>query len=499
MTAFVLTWPSPSLADLGDPRPFVGTGIKRQQLLGVVRDRIQEALTPLVAGAEDSGVVDARWYWAAPLLLDYSEHRCVVDALLGEKGAEHWEPDGPGEGLKTHVSEAASLVAFGVGALGRVPDDLFDVMAELAVGSPAICGLRALASVVGLEYFDIDAVSGAARLAGQMRHYFSAPEVTAVVLASADSDDRTRGDDSADETVGRYWQDVVSHCIDGNLQALLDEHMHVVRDWRGYLNLKSPEDRRAAAANIATAVGDAVTIRTSTFSVDVPSAASDNGEINFNDHRMRTRLAAAYGGQRFVDGSDGRIESISTAFNSPFWPFVLVSTSVGQEGLDFHIWSHSVVHWNLPTNPVDLEQREGRVHRYKGHAVRRNIASSMVGKLTAESVGGRDLWDALFALALDAKASDDDEIIPYWVYPDGPYRIERIVPMLPFSRDAATMPILRRTLAAYRLAFGQPRQEELVEYLQQRLSHDEITDLADQLRIDLSPGALRSDTAVLRL
>jgi ERCC4-related helicase len=64
------------------------------------------------------------------------------------------------------------------------------------------------------------------------------------------------------------------------------------------------------------------------------------------------------------------------AFNSPFWPFVLTSTSVGQEGLDFHLYCHAVVHWNLPSNPVDLEQREGRVHRFKGHAVRRNIAAA---------------------------------------------------------------------------------------------------------------------------
>ena len=67
-----------------------------------------------------------------------------------------------------------------------------------------------------------------------------------------------------------------------------------------------------------------------------------------------------------------------TAFNSPFWPFVLATTSVGQEGLDFHQYCHAVVHWNLPANPVDLEQREGRVHRYKGHAIRKNIARCIV-------------------------------------------------------------------------------------------------------------------------
>ena len=35
-----------------------------------------------------------------------------------------------------------------------------------------------------------------------------------------------------------------------------------------------------------------------------------------------------------------------------------------------------LVHLNLPGNPVDLEQREGRIHRYKGHAVRRNVAAA---------------------------------------------------------------------------------------------------------------------------
>ena len=80
------------------------------------------------------------------------------------------------------------------------------------------------------------------------------------------------------------------------------------------------------------------------------------------------------GGDRASGEQPARRSQLREAFNSPFWPFALVSTSVGQEGLDFHPYCHVVVHWNLPTNPVDLEQREGRVHRYKGHAIRKNVA-----------------------------------------------------------------------------------------------------------------------------
>lgn len=39
------------------------------------------------------------------------------------------------------------------------------------------------------------------------------------------------------------------------------------------------------------------------------------------------------------------------------------------------------------------------------------------------------------------------------------------------------------------MAFGQPRQEELVEYLLERYSHGEVTRMASQLRLDLGPAS----------
>ena len=33
-----------------------------------------------------------------------------------------------------------------------------------------------------------------------------------------------------------------------------------------------------------------------------------------------------------------RTDELRKAFNTPFWPYVLATTSVGQEGLDFHAW-----------------------------------------------------------------------------------------------------------------------------------------------------------------
>jgi hypothetical protein len=52
---------------------------------------------------------------------------------------------------------------------------------------------------------------------------------------------------------------------------------------------------------------------------------------------------------------------------------------VGQEGLDFHPYCYRVYHWNLPSNPVDLEQREGWVHCFKDPAIRLNLAHRQLG------------------------------------------------------------------------------------------------------------------------
>ena len=115
--------------------------------------------------------------------------------------------------------------------------------------------------------------------------------------------------------------------------------------------------------------------------------------------KLRARYALRFGAQSLEDESElQRAGTVRTAFNSPFWPFVLATTSVGQEGLDFHQYCHAVVHWNLPANPVDLEQREGRVHRYKGHAIRKNLAA--VHRAAAFEPGVSDPWEALFDAAV---------------------------------------------------------------------------------------------------
>jgi hypothetical protein len=122
------------------------------------------------------------------------------------------------------------------------------------------------------------------------------------------------------------------------------------------------------------------------------------------------------------------------------------------------------MHWNIPSNPVELEQREGRINRYKCLAIRQNIANQY-GSILFQS----DVWQEMFDAA-DQQRQDRDEqtseLVPYCCLSHNQdIKIERIVPVYPLSRDGAKYQRLMKILALYRLSLGQERQEELLEYL----------------------------------
>jgi Helicase conserved C-terminal domain len=51
------------------------------------------------------------------------------------------------------------------------------------------------------------------------------------------------------------------------------------------------------------------------------------------------------------------------AFNTPFFPEILVASSVLAEGVDLHLDCRFVIHHDLSWNPSTIEQRTGRVDR----------------------------------------------------------------------------------------------------------------------------------------
>jgi len=501
MPLLALLYPCATLAREIDPLA-IGRNLAAAGLLAdadavtsAAAARIRDLLNPALKAAKRVGQPDERWYWAALLLLDRERYPEMGRWL---EANDDWAWRRMAGDDDTHFAQhvdMARLFFEKPSPLGPPPVDLVAVLAKVAVSSPAVVTLRTLgrrwtgnptAPLTGLEVSEdkppgpvrdlivsSPLLSASAWIAMGFRALFNRPE-TILLL---------RGMNPAEP----YWERVLDHGVDGNLQAVMDEYVHVLVE---SLGLESAEN--AATLEVAERIYDAVSLRTIALSHD-EFVSESGGSISVRQQRMRCRYALRFGeGEGEEGGEVTREDQVRSAFNSPFRPFILASTSVGQEGLDFHLYCRAVYHWNLPSNPVDLEQREGRVHRYKGHVIRKNLAAKYG---LAGTTGAEDPWDALFGKAVSDRADGQADLVPFWVF-EGPWKIERRVPLFPLSRETFRLEDLKRSLALYRLVFGQPRQEELLRLLRSRVEGSVATDDLLRYRIDLTPTADGGDGQV---
>jgi hypothetical protein len=464
MSTLALFWPHPELARLGDPltvaRSSPGEPLSRAQLETAVRDALERP-----GGDEDRPEPDGDttpWSrflsWPGALPDDVGDD--LLSLLAGGSGeATHGAHQDDAEvraGLSAHVDQALRVIASGGVARLQRRNSLSRDVVRLAAHAPGNIAWRALSRVLGEkdEVTSGEHWAAAAHLAAGLRTLFNRLESTLII---------DRGEDGP-----AYWRAVLDYCAAGNLQAVLDEYVHHLRS-----SLSDVPLTGESLFDLADGIVRAVSLRVANYAPYYP--------LDGNGPRLRSRFALRYGLARgtATDAAEGvqvRQQDVRAAFNSPFWPFVLTTTSAGQEGIDFHWWCSAIVHWNTPANPVDFEQREGRVHRFGGHAVRRNVAAAH--RVDALSSTVADPWKAAYDAANEA-TRDQGDFVPYWVY-EGAAKIERYVYPYALSLDGPRYDRLKRDLALYRLAFGQPRQEDLLKLLDRR-SDDEIsaTDVID--------------------
>jgi len=484
MSVLILLYPSPTLADLVDPLNLSMAHHEAGPIPpDVMVERAGEVLKPillrLIEGTTDSGPDDQRWYWAAPALMDGHRFRSLKSWLVDDyKGWPSVSTDGQterGERFKEHLELFHQVMDQDIETpLGRPPADLIKILSMMAVAAPGVCALRALRRQSPSLAWDSDALlHGAVRISEGFRTLFNLPESIALL----------RGDEP--ETF--YWQLALRHCLEGNIQSLLDEQSHCLIESLGVID--ESESERAIA--IGDSIGSSLSVRTSQLQMDDVRVDPENRKVELEGYNTRCRFALRFAELKDERGATvARADTVREAFNSPFRPFVLASTSIGQEGLDFHTWCHSVIHWNLPNNPVDLEQREGRIHRYKGHAVRKNVAIAYgLNALRERWDQQGDPWRFMFELAKMDRPAEANDLIPYWLYEvEGGARIERRVPILAYSKDEPHFHRLKKMLAVYRMVFGQPRQEDLLEYLADRVGEEQQDGRAlDMWRVALEP------------
>ena len=491
MPLFLLLYPSVKFAQLWDTyqdvlRVTAGETLPTiDQVLNHFERKFDDLMPTLGLKYDTSGPSDDRWYWVVPIVADvcskvYPEEvrewfqETGLDSLWrGENSAEGDEEGSNWSEHLDNIRETINSIRENSFALGPPPADLSRVLAKACVGSPAVAALRAISSVIGDPtcFGSSEARLAAAQIGWAMLSLFNLPESMALL----------RGMNSEEP----YWLRVLEYSVDGGLQAVFDEYVHILLESEG-LSDKDPSEK---AEGLAKAFMAPLGLRTVSLGVDRIEVSPDTRTIQFEPREMRARFALRFGQgkEKAEAGAEPtREDYVRRAFNSPFWPFVLATTSVGQEGLDFHQYCHAVVHWNLPSNPVDLEQREGRVHRYKGHAVRKNLVKKFGGEVLRNDHTAA--WNQLFELGSREQADTKGGLLPFWIYPlEHGAQVERHVYATPLSRESVRIEKLKQALTLYRMVFGQPRQDDLIEYLLKNTPPDIMERLCKELRIDLSP------------
>ena len=236
---------------------------------------------------------------------------------------------------------------------------------------------------------------------------------------------------------------ILDYCIKHNIQAMFDEYIHLLTDSPRYKNINDDEDKILHLLNNFRTI----------FMLRPNEITIDNMENEKN--KLTSKFAMRISKSSMTARGESEVpltaDNVKTAFNSPFAPFILATTSIGQEGLDFHPYCHQIWHWDLPSNPVDLEQREGRIHRYKNYAVRKNVAKTFDDKC----------WIKKFE---NAKAEKGCDFETFWLFSNenANQKIERVVPYFPLSKDEKKYKLLIQQVGLYRKAIGQKRQNDVL-------------------------------------
>ena len=151
----------------------------------------------------------------------------------------------------------------------------------------------------------------------------------------------------------------------------------------------------------------------------------------------------------YNDGSEADskgIDDVKDCFQSPFWPFVLATTSIAQEGIDLHYYCHRIYHWSIPISPVEYDQREGRINRRQSHLVRKRKYYYDEKKLDEETQNCIDRSQGMMPdWYIPKRALAGCKSIPM---------AKRIVSFYPLSKEEGRYRILMGSLLAYRLSLG---------------------------------------------
>ena len=191
-------------------------------------------------------------------------------------------------------------------------------------------------------------------------------------------------------------------------------------------------------------------------------------------------------------------------FNAPFRPFHFISTSIGQEGFDFHKYCRIIVHWSLVFDPVKFEQREGRIDRSRSYANRLNVYELQKGDvsiaLSRESceateaeeregtvVQPQGKWNTAYDRLKGANpelVKNSRGLYPEFVVPCETYKMKRESYYYRDSYEARMLPEILQGVGYYRSLLGQSGEDTFEEAMKKFLEDKKDK---TQYFLDLSP------------
>jgi hypothetical protein len=333
-------------------------------------------------------------------------------------------------------------------------DGEFKPLVDLALDAPGVVFARALQRHWPEAISTPENLGALATLCWRgLRSYFDAPWFAASLA------------DGSDE----FFPDAIRRSVvEGNLEAVLDEHF-----W--FLSKAGGGDWKERLTELEAA------LRLRASSVVLHESGPGSEPMRLRCHAAVPLTEVRVGGGRGAEAIPDletapeerplRPDEVRRAFNTPFWPHVLVTTSIGQEGLDFHSWCRALAHWDLCPGPVALEQREGRIDRFLGLSVRRAIVAQL-GSSAGDATGAESPWERISSLAEEG-LSDRTGLSPWWVVPGG--TTQKLFLSVPGSEQLARRAVLEEERLLYRLVLGMSDQADLLELIASREAWDSST------------------------
>ena len=245
------------------------------------------------ADADTLNKIDRRYYCGikSPFLLEGGESGLLAGPMLldsfdyYDKWSENletlYETDDEGSGKKNiglakHILELAQLrynLLANEDKLGKMPEDLADVLTDMAIASPAICINRTYRKYLfGAGNYNTVLASQIAKI---FINRMNTPESTAVVeLCYGKSEEA-------------HWRNLISYCKDGNMQAMFDEYAHLIANGL---------DKDGNAINrLHNVIADSLSIKTTLYGVDTLSSFKKRavgGKVKAMN--LRTHFAVAF-------------------------------------------------------------------------------------------------------------------------------------------------------------------------------------------------------------